>query len=766
LPYGSARLEQPEHDEPDAAIQAALRLEAFMKTRETILTRTVMAVAVLAAFAPARAQESDAAALMRPESSVRLGVGITPGNERDRTIWGQYNGMREGDTHLLLDLDYVRRNDETGLWTTLRGRNLGLDSRDAAATIQKQGDWRINIDAGTLTHREIRTINTGLTGAGTTNPAITRLAAPGTGSDLDFDMKRKMFGLSGDKWVSSNLQFEVAFKDEDKNGTRMWGRGYDCAAYVCSTTQNATNQRWAVIPVPEPVNFNTKQIDAKVNFTSGKLFLSGGYYGSFFSNANGNVQPTVPSALNGPTGVLTPLNPAVAGGTSLQNVLQLPMALYPDNQAHQVYASGNYAWTKSTHSTFKLAYTHATQDESFGTMGFTGAPAVTRTSLGGVVDTTLMQFGLTSRVTDKFNLLGNVRYEKRDDKTPIAAYNVENTVRWNNEHMTNEKLAARFEAGYRLPYAVRATGGIDFERINKELPGSDVVVGGITGLRGSTHEVTYRGELRRSVSETLIGAIGVSHAVRQGSNWYSLSNVPAQGLTYGNTYTYNQIYQRTGTFPFDVADRQRDKVRVTADWIPMERLSVQLVAEASRDAYDPPSQNGLRYGGMKLLSADAAYILSERWKLTAFGSVGEQTFGEADRPNYVADVTNNSTTWGVGAAGRLTAALEVGANISRQSDQTKYAFGTDFQMSPANVSQASIGLPPVIYSDTRYALYSKYALTKRSDLRLDLLYVQTRLEEWAWGYNGVPFTFSDNTTVTLNPHQHVTFLGASYIVRF
>ena len=324
-----------------------------VRTIEQACGKTLIGLAVLAAFAPARAQESDAAALARPESSVRLGVGITPGNERDRTIFGQYNGLREDSTHLLFDVDYVKRDDATGLWTTARGRNLGLDSRDATATLQKQGDWRINLEAGELVHHEIRTINSGILGAGSPNPTLVRLASPGSGSDLDFNLKRQMFGLSGDKWVTSNLQFEVAFKNEDKNGTRMWGRGYDCAAYVCTGTQDATHQKWAVIPVPEPVSFNMKQIDAKVNFTGGKLFVSGGYYGSFFSNDFGNVQPNVPPALNGPTGVLTPLNPAAggagnnpAGGTSLQNVLQLPMALYPDNQAHQFYVPGNYAWTQ------------------------------------------------------------------------------------------------------------------------------------------------------------------------------------------------------------------------------------------------------------------------------------------------------------------------------------------------------------------------------------------------------------------------------------
>src|SRR3982750_992316 len=103
------------------------------------------------------------------------------------------------------------------------------------------------------------------------------------------------------------------------------------------------------------------------------MLLSAGYYGSFFTNTFGNVTPSVPNVLFGPTGGPTTLNPAAgasgnnpAGGTSLQNVLQLPMALYPDNQAHQFYLSGNYAWTQKTRSTFKLAYTHATQNEDFG----------------------------------------------------------------------------------------------------------------------------------------------------------------------------------------------------------------------------------------------------------------------------------------------------------------------------------------------------------------------------------------------------------------
>jgi MtrB/PioB family decaheme-associated outer membrane protein len=732
-----------------------------MRTRETLI-----AIAVAAAFAPARAQEMNAAELARPDSTARLGAGITTGNERDRTIFGQYNGLRENRTHLLLDLDYVKRDDATGLWTIVRGRDLGLESREAGVTLQRQGDWRVNADFSEIVHHEIRTVDSGMLGAGSTNPQVVRLAAPGLGTDNDFSLRRKIFGLSGDKWVTSALQFEVAFKNEDKTGTRTWGRGYDCAAYVCSATQNAGNQRWAVLMIPEPVNFNTKQVDAKANWTGGKLFLSAGYYGSFFTNANGNVAPLVPSALNGPTGVLTPLSPAVAGGTSLQNVLQLPMALYPDNQAHQLYLTGNYGWTPRTRSTFKLAYTHATQDEDFGSMGFTGLPAVTRTNLGGVLNTTLAQFGTTSRITDKFSLLGNLRWEKRSDHTPIALYNIENTARWDNAHIGNQKLNARLEGAYLLPLGVRATAGIDYDKIQKELPGSDVTVAGLSAMRGSTHETTYRLDFRRSISETLTGSVGVSHAVRSGSGWYSLANVPAQGVTYGGTYDYSQIYQRTGTFPFDVADRKRDKVKATADWSPMERFSLQFVGEAARDFYDPPSQNSLRYGGMNMVSMDAAYTLTERWKLSGFWSYGYQIMGEDDRAAYVADIKDINMTWRVGIAGKPTGVLQVGANITRTIDATTYALSPDVASTATNIAQNNVGLPPVIFSDTRYSAYAQYALNKRSDVRLDVIHARTRLEEWAWGYNGVPFTFSDNTTVMINPHQHVTFVGASFIYKF
>jgi hypothetical protein len=40
---------------------------------------------------------------------------------------------------------------------------------------------------------------------------------------------------------------------------------------------------------------------------------------------------------------------------------------------------------------------------------------------------------------------------------------------------------------------------------------------------------------------------------------------------------------------------------------------------------------------------------------------------------------------------------------------------------------------------------------------------RTELDDWGWGYNGIPFTYSDNGSVTQHASQNVTYLGVTYI---
>lgn len=799
------------------------------------VSQKVLALAIVAAFVPAHAEESaDVARLSKPASSVSVGLAGVSGDSKDRSIFGQYNGMREHTGYGLFDIDLIKRDDATGTWMTLQGRNLGLDNRELGVSYEEQGNWKVMGGYNEITHHEMRTINTADSGVGSATPTVTRLATPGTGADVNLSLKRKSFTIGAEKWFSPSLLFEVTFKTEDKDGSRFWAKGYDCAAYVCAlpagrTTANTVKN--ALLMVAEPVDTTTKQIDAKFSFNDEKLNLTAGYYGSFFTNGYGNVQATVPNALNNGNGTAAnPLYGATAatviagGGMSLQNVLQLPMALAPDNQAHQIYFDGNYAFTPKVKATFKYAYTHATQNDDFLSSGLTGAPAGV-SNLGGVVDTTLAQFGMTAKPIAKLSLVANVRYERKEDKTPNALYNVEaQTVNpagsqgtytstilnqtgvasgtWNNNHVSVTKLTGKFEASYVLPANVRATVGIDRNEITRPVPTSmaEENVAGLAALREKTQETGYRAELRSAITETLNGAFSYATSKRTGSDWTSLStlNPATPGISaanlalinaycggracYGQQLSDRYIQALSGAangpaagaaaFPMSLADLDRHKWKLSADWSPTEALSLQFSYEDGKDSNTSmigaaAGGRGFRDTGLKFYNVDATYMLSDDWKLTGYAARGDQTLYVVSSGNMAA-LKNQNDAFGLGVIGKPSGKLEVGANLAYLSDVNKYGIQatptvTGAAATAANIAQAAVGVPDVTYKQTTLSLFGKYAIDKQSNVRVDLVHQRAKLKEWAWGNNGVPFVYADNTTVNLQEDQRVTYLGARYI---
>ncbi len=776
-------------------------------------SKSLLALAVIAAYAPAFADDADIALLTRPSSSISVGVGNASGDASGRSIFGQYNGLRPNSSTLQLDVDIKQRDDAAGTAVYLMGNNLGLDSRDLWLSYEKQGDWKIGAEYSGLVHRELRTINTGMVGAGTTTPTVVRLAAPGTGADLDLSAKREGMGLSMEKWLSQSTQVELNFKNENKTGARLFGRGYACAAYVCNATQSATNQTWALLMLPEPIDSTIRQIDAKLNYHDSSLTITGGYYGSFYSNANGSLRPTVPNQLNNPLGASSTLSPAVSGtviaggGLSLQNVLQLPMALSPDNEAHQFYVSGNYRFTRASNATFKFAYTRATQDENFAAAGLTGAPAGV-TSLGGVVETRMAQLGLNSKVSSNLGLLANLKYERKVDNTPDVLYNIEggavspapatptvanpsNVNRyWNNYHTDSTKMVGKVEANYQFASSTRGTFGVDYSMTDRPVPVSitEEELAGLGAVRSKNTETGYRFDLRSALSEDFSGTIGYGKSRRIGNDWTSLSNSAAfvaAGLGYGMTAPAGQFLALSAgnAFPMNMADVNRDKFKLSASWTPNDKLELQLVMENRIDKNSMPINDvalgkGWRESSSKLVSVDASYAVSDDWKLTAYASSGSQNLMVNHSTGYMADLTSPTESFGLGVNGKATSRLELGAQLTLLRDSTRYGLlaspGTAGTLpnitqtapSAANLAQAAIGLPDVRYTSSTLNLFGKYALNKKSDIRVSMLYQRATMDEWAWSNNGVSFVYGDNTTVKLNPEQSVTFVGASYVYKF
>lgn len=747
-------------------------------SRENGFRRTALAAALVAAFGATGAwAQEDIADLTKPSSSVSVGAAGVSGDSRDRSLFGQYNGLRDHDAYFLLDFDYVKRDDATGMWTIVKGRDLGLDTRELGVSIGRQGSWRFTGDYWELTRWYPRTINTSLEGAGTTTPIVSRLPVIGAGSDLDLKTERKRFNIGGQGWFGRHLNVEATFTNEEKEGARLWGRGFTCPSGsaptpVCTALATGANQ-WALLMLPEPIDSSTRQFEAKLNFTGDRFALTAGYYGSFYVNHNGSLNPTVTGNLNNPLG-----NPMGVGGgvpltAGLRNILQLPMALPPDNQSHQFSLAGNYAFSNATRGTFKLAYSRATQDESFGGTGLSGAPSG-RDNLDGRLDTKFAQAGITSRLTPQLGIVANVRYDDKEDKTPIDLYNIEGTDRFTNSHISLKKVAGKLEANYRLPWSLKATAGVDYESIDRGEFVDTSAVAGLSGLRQKTYETSYRVQLRRAMSETVSGSVGYVHSDRDGSTWLKPgaegvfpADPDCQSATVAGVPNAC-IFNRTGIFPTMLNDRKRDKWRFLGDWTPAERVSLQLALEHGKDKYAGPSQKGLRKTRMRLASLDAAFAMSEAWKLNAYYSYSEQTLLVAHSTGYIIDLKDRTSTAGIGVAGKATPKLQLGADLMFVNNRNVYAQELDSAASAANVAflAQSGGIPDVTFRDTRLKVYGKYALQKNAEIRMDVVHDRAKLDEWSWGYNGVAFAYSDNTTLSLLPNQNVTYVSLIYTLRF
>src|SRR6185295_15542251 len=451
----------------------------IIATQVTRVSRPLAAIAAALLCGAALAQEiQNTAAYTSPDNSVSIGAGAASGEHGDRTRFGLFNGMREHSGSLLFDFNYSNRDADAGRWMIFEGRNIGLDNRELGLTYRNLGDFKLKVDYGEITRHDPRIINTSLQGAGTTTPTVSLLATPGTGQELNLELKRKAIGFELQK-MYGNFQLEVTFKNEDKKGARLWGTGLACSSANYPAACSAANgSQTVLLMLHEPVDSTIRQFEAKLNYNGPKLKLSGGYYGNFYMNDNGSMTPGI---LGGTIG--TNNGGSQAWNVNLRAYNQTPIALWPDSQAHQFYLSGNYAVTSHTKVNFKLSHARATQNENFGAMGLFGGPAGVG-DLGAKLNTTRAQGGFSSHPWAKVHIHGDVMYEHKENKTPLAFYNTHSTgATWTNSAMSPSKFDAKLEGSYKFPYGLVGVIGARYEREDFGTWTPTDVAGGINGLR-------------------------------------------------------------------------------------------------------------------------------------------------------------------------------------------------------------------------------------------------------------------------------------------
>jgi len=722
--------------------------------RTDLFRPTILSAALMMAFGPALAEDSDADVkeLSKPDSSISVGIGNW---SADRPHQGIYDGMRDSGAYGLIDADIIKRDDATGTWLKLKATSLGLDSREIRGDYIRQGEYGVFLEYGKTPRDNPYTINTGLQGIGTTNLTVGTNLGSFAKREVDLGTQRELYRLGGFKTIAPGLELKLDFKNEDKTGTRQTGWG---SAALFSV---------------EPVNSTIRQLDAILQYTQAKLQLSGGYSGSWYDNKN----PLILERLNGITG---------GGAASFNSVTPLSQPM--SNEAHQLFVDGGYAFTPTTRGTFKVAYTVAMQDEHLPTYDLTGANAPfsgAPSHLNGQVNTTLVQLGLNSRPIPKLSITGNLRYYDVNDRTPLRQFVAAGAPANGPVYNTPQSFtttSGKLEATYRLPQNLSLTGGVEYSGQDRSYPqvGTQYVP-----FRADVNEITYKLQLRRSLADNVNGSLAYLHSDRNGSTKYATA-------TYSNALN-DQIN------PLHIADRIRDKVRATVDWEPLEQLSLQFRTDFSQDKYPEDGRPyGLRDGSSQLYSLDASYTFSENWSLSSWYSydltkardvnfrAATGTAANAVKDTHLKDVGDS---FGAKLRGRLTAKIEAGAGIdwfrstsSTPQDISLTGAGT---VLPAGVTGAQ---PDIRSNLLRLKLDGKYTIDKASELRFDLIHERWHSDDWTWNMaNGSPFAYFsgniscgaatpcssgananviDGTTVTAKQTQTSNFIGVRYIYRF
>jgi MtrB/PioB family decaheme-associated outer membrane protein len=762
--------------------------EMSMKANQTyrLFRRSCLASLVAGLFGHVHAQAQDPLAERRPAIdaatavSSELNVGVAAVSADNRRF-GQYNGMRDAGPYPIFDMNVVTLDKDTGTWTRFSGRNLGLDTGEMMLDLQRQGQWRYFIGYSQGVRYEPYVVNTGLTGIGTTSVTVNGTAI----RPVDLKMTRDQYNAGFDQTFAGNNGFRVRYSFEDKQGARLYGHGATGATAPSSIPPPAPTGT-AMEFLAEPINRTTQTLEASLSHTGRDFQVSGGYYGTLFFNHADRLDVQNPNcAYTGSIGTGCASTNAAAPGYPLYNTVNgvpafTPMSMPLSNNSHQLFVNGGYNLSPLTRLTFKAARTVAQQNETLIDVApgatLSGAPR----SLHGRVDTKLGYLDLTSLEADRLDLQVNVRYEDRDDKTPLAQYLTDSTqltiagnrspsqilagMNGYNKPRSWSTLKLKFEAGLQLPMAFKAVGSFESEGQTRNVPEPYRRV----GFRESNDELTTRFELKRMIAESLNGSVSYARAKRTGSDYVS------------DTYDMNGA--AAGAPPSALvnallwADRDRDTWKASVDWVPLDELALHLAFDRSEDQYSGKLL-GPRGGQRDYVSLDASYNLTERWQANLWVSRDDTRAEQATQTGScgAACTSSNAQRWqsklrqvgdavGGGVRGKLKRGIDLGADLAHHRERAEQRMSGTF---PATVGSTTEivqvnSLPDYEYKLTEVKLFASYALDPSSGVRLDYIYQNWRTDDWTW----LGWTYTDGATLTQDAQQRVHYVAASYYLRW
>ncbi len=625
-------------------------------------------------------------------SQIELGIGYVAD---DAYFFGRYNGLETEGAYLIGDIDAREFSEDARYWR-IRGTNLGLESRYLRLEGGKQGRHSFFLEWDELPNYRNNTVVTPFRGVGTdtlTLPSGFSLGPPVSNLyPFELQTKRERVRAGAGFVAKQKWLFDVDFSHENK-------QGIDAIGGAIATQSNQLLQFTNTALLPEPIDYDTNKVNATLSFSDESLQLALKYHASFFDNA-----------LNSLTWQ-DPFNPATGAGR-----LSLP----PDNEFHQGSLSLGLTLPWRSRLTGMLSLGRMTQNEQF--LPYTINPGIATfplptDSLDGEVWLAGGQLKLSSQPITKLRLNAELRYDERNNQTPIATYGYVILDGAIGSGVTNnpysyEKWDFSLDGNYRFNSIVGLRGGYQHDRIDRSR---------FDAGRQETDENTLFAKLKIKPHAIVDFELYGEASKRDGGKFDS------------------STYQNPAMRKYNLADRDRTKVGGLVNVMATDKLYLGAHADYSKDDYTD-TEIGLTEATQPTVTVDFSYTPVSN--LTTYGYYTWENIESSQRgidissgtgpgsalptPGpWQADYDDTFDTVGFGGKWTGLGKFDLGADLAYSKAVSNIKMNHD---DPAIIEDQ---FPDKLSEMVSIKLYTDYHYSKRLSYKLGYWYEEYVADDWS-----------------------------------
>jgi len=691
--------------------------------------------------------------------------------------------------------------------------------------------------------------------------ATTSATDLGDYNNVNLSTQRKTTDLGGSYEISPRWNVVAAVRHETKDGLKP-----------LSVVSSQVSEYAATLP--DPIHQTTDQYTLTSNYRDERTFFTGEYYISQFSN---DIKSVTWNDVNDPTKTATYAAPpsnqlhqlTFTGGYTFTPTTRLVAnASYGRNTQNDAFV------TAGQNGQFPLGLPQTSLDGLVITKAFNAKLTTRPTKDLGV--------NVAYKYDDRDNQTPVNTYFFLDannpPSTPLSGTNLNafiagqpsNLNMYANRPYSKKVNQFNLDGDYRISKSERLNAGLESQKIDRNCPGSWINCADAPTSRENTLKLDWIGKL----NDDLEGRLGYAHAKRNvdydenaflalvpyanvvptfgagaGATMSAYQYMIANGLTgFGPVAGYaattgqtniftpmnnivqqalygsrNNINELIGMRRYNMADRNRDKLRGSVSWQANEQLNFQASIDYLDDRYSD-SVFGLLSSKGGALNLEGDYQAREDLTLAAFYTYEDRSSKSAGDAYGTNNAGTGSNAFAGNAANTNISPVVCFATIAQKNQNAKIdpclqwdndqrdrvdtigftltkigLFSPKFTLSPSlvytrartdiNVNGGSyvanplaaagpqpggIGnyfiyasaLPTITTDTIELVIDGLYAIDKKSAVHVRYLYGQMKTNDWA--YQGYQFGTGTNYLPTneQSPNYHAQAIGVSYIYKF